>query len=534
MKVQKDSPMQLPISFSVMAYFRYLCTVFMEGKSSALTGSIYKELYPYQEESIEFIFKELDKTPDKADVLFQLPTGGGKTVIFSEISRQYIERRKKKVLILTHRVELLAQTSKALKDLGVKNKIIDRDVKTLHDRDDYDCYVAMVETLNNRFNDNENYLENLGLVIVDEAHYNSFRKLFKFFEKSNMLGVTATPLSSNRNLPLNENYQSLIVGHSISDLIKAGYLSNATTFTYNVNLRSLKVGPDGDYTIGSLDRLYSLYTMQDRLLAAYEERAFGKKTLIFNSGIATSVRVFELFKNAGYKVKHLDSTFSSTDRRETLEWFRETPDAILSSVGILTTGFDEPSVEAIVINRATRSLTLYHQMIGRGSRITDTKSTFSIIDLGNNVQRLGLWQDYINWMDIFKHPERYFEQIHERDNNLMTDYHYERPPSLNKCFSANTEEDDFDMKKVYSNLQSTGGKPKKAIELSIENHAHQIFKNIDDYYDALELAEMLKEEIEYRCRIYCNCLHSATESYCSWLVETYERKLKHRIRQELM
>ncbi len=506
----------------------------MREKQNTLTNTKYKELYPYQEEAIELIFKELDARPEKSDVLFQLPTGGGKTVIFSEISRQFIERRKKRVLILTHRIELLAQTSKALNEIGVKNKVIDRDVKELPDRDEYDCYVAMVETLNNRLTENENYLVNIGLVIIDEAHYNSFRKLFKFFEKSNLLGVTATPLSSNRNLPLNENYQSLIVGHSISDLIKDGYLSNATTYTYNVNLRSLKVGPDGDYTIGSLDRLYSLYTMQDRLLAAYEERALGKKTLIFNSGIATSVRVFELFKNAGYKVKHLDSTFGNTERRETLEWFRETPDAILTSVGILTTGFDEPSVEAIAINRATRSLTLYHQMIGRGSRITDTKNRFSIIDLGNNVQRLGLWQDYINWMDIFKYPERYFEQIHERDSNLMSDYHYERPLSLIERFRNNTPEDEFEMKKVYYDLQAQGIKPKKAIELAIENHSTQIAKNAEDLYDALDLADLVKEEIEYRCRLYCSCLHSATESYCNWLIETYERKLRYQLRLKYM
>ena len=506
----------------------------MEGKSASITETGFKELYPYQEEAIDQIFTELDKSPEKADVLFQLPTGGGKTVIFSEISRQFIERRNKKVLILTHRVELLAQTTRALETTGVKSKIIDRDVKELHDREDYDCFVAMVETLNNRLNENEDYLGNIGLVIVDEAHYNSFRKLFKFFEKANMLGVTATPLSSNRNLPLNENYQSLIVGHSIADLIKAGYLSSATTYTYNVNLRSLKVGPDGDYTVGSLDRLYSLYTMQDRLLSSYEERAHGKKTLIFNSGIATSIRVYELFKNAGYKVKHLDSTFTPTDRKETLEWFRNTPGAILTSVGILTTGFDEPSVEAIIINRATRSLTLYHQMIGRGSRITETKSKFAIIDLGNNVQRLGLWQDYINWSDIFKFPERYFEQIQERDTNLMADYNYERPPSLLEHFSANTEEDEFDMKATYQDLQSRGLKPKKAIDLSIDNHANQIFKNVDDYYDALDLVDLLGEEIEYRCRVYCNSLHSATESYCHWLIETYVRKLKNTVRVEMM
>ncbi len=506
----------------------------MSGEISRQEYTTFKELYPYQEEAIDLIFKKLDESPEQINVLFQLPTGGGKTVIFSEIAKQFISRRSKKVLILTHRVELLVQTSRALSEIGVDNKIIDRDVKSLEDRDDYQCYVAMVETLNNRLNDDENYLIDIGLVVVDEAHYNSFRKLFKFFENSSMLGVTATPLSSNRNLPLNENYQSLIVGHSIPDLIKDGYLSNATTYTYSVNLRTLKVGPDGDYTVGSLDRLYSLYSMQDRLLAAYEERALGKKTLVFNSGIATSIRVYELFKNAGYKVKHLDSTFSTADRKDTLDWFRETPDAILTSVGILTTGFDEPSVEAIIINRATRSLTLYHQMIGRGSRVTDTKREFAIIDLGNNVQRLGSWQDYINWGDIFKYPERYFERIQERDNDLMADYLYERPPSLDERFASTADEAPFDMKKVYQDLQAKGMRPKKAIDASIDNHTQQVVRNAVDYYDALELVDLLKEEIEYRCRIYCNCLHNATESYCLWLIETYTRKLKNAVRQEMI
>lgn len=493
-----------------------------------------RELYPYQKEAIGRIFDKLESSKGPVNILFQLPTGGGKTIIFSEIAKRFIQDKKQRVLILTHRVELSVQTSNALSDIAVSNKIINRDVRELSSSEDYDCYVAMVETLNNRLNENEDYLKNIGLVIVDEAHYNSFRKLFGYFEKASMLGVTATPLSSNRSLPLNENYQHLIIGHSISDLIEKGYLSNAVTHTFNVNLRSLKIGPDGDYTVSSLDRLYSLYSMQDRLLAAYEERALGRKTLIFNSGIATSIRVFELFKNAGYPVKHLDSTFSAKDRQDTLDWFRETPDAVLTSVGILTTGFDEPSVECIIINRATRSLTLYHQMIGRGSRITKDKNRFTIIDLGNNVQRLGLWQDFIDWQDIFHNPDRYFDQIQHREEALMDDYQYQRPAHLKQFFKNCDESDQFAMKKVYREVLEKGEKARKAIDLSIQNHARQIYKNTSDYYEALDLMELLTDEIEYRCRLYCNCLSNATENYFNWLVDTYRRKLQNEIRSALM
>ena len=166
----------------------------------------------------------------------------------------------------------------------------------------------MVETLNNRLNEDENFLENIGLVIVDEAHYNSFRKIFQFYSKINILGVTATPLSSNKSLPLKDNYDKLIVGKSISSLIDDGYLANANTFSYDVNLNGLKIGINGDFTVSSSEILYANYFMQEKLVFAYEEISFNKKTLIFNPGIDSSKRVEETFKEK-YPIRHLDSVF---------------------------------------------------------------------------------------------------------------------------------------------------------------------------------------------------------------------------------
>lgn len=204
-----------------------------------------------------------------------------------------------------------------------------------------------------------------------------------------IFGVTATPLSSNIHFPLRHNYKKLIVGDSINDLISNGFLSDAKTYTYDVHLGGLKVGIDGDYTVNSLDRIYMGFDMHQILLNAYNEKTKGKKTLIFNSSIATSKVVENFFKLHQIPIRHLDSTSNKQDRKEVLQWLKETPDAIVTSVGILTTGFDEPTVETIILNRATRSLTLYHQMIGRGSRRLPNKSEFTIIDLGNNAKRLG-------------------------------------------------------------------------------------------------------------------------------------------------
>ena len=313
-----------------------------------------KQLYDYQHGAIDEIFKHLKDHAARYNLLYQLPTGGGKTVIFSEIARRYILATGKKVLILTHRVELCAQTSQMLNEFGVKNKVISSDVKQLPVPNDYKCFVAMVETLNNRLRDKILDLDNIGLMIVDEAHYNSFGKLFKFYEKGVILGVTATPLSSNINIRMRDNYDHLIVGESISSLIEMGFLAKAVTYHYHVGLTSLKVGRTGDYTVSSSERLYNNHAMQDKLLSAYKEKCVGKKTLIFNNGIATSQYVYATFQEAGYEIKHLDHTHNPRERKEILQWFRDKPDAILTSVSILTTGFDEPTVECIILNRATK------------------------------------------------------------------------------------------------------------------------------------------------------------------------------------
>lgn len=491
-----------------------------------------KTLYPFQQRTVDQILAEIKENGSDFNLLFQLPTGGGKTVIFSEITRNYIENWNKKVLILTHRIELSVQTSKQLSAIGVSNKIINSEVKTLDDQDEFNCFIAMVETLNNRLQDDENFIKDIGLVIVDEAHYNSFRKIFQYYKQANILGVTATPLSSNKALPLNDHYDKLKVGESIASLIESGYLANAETFTYDVNLHGLKIGSNGDFTVSSSEQVYGNYFMQEKLLFAYEEVALNTKTLIFNSGIETSIRVQETFHKRGYKIRHLDSTFSDKDRKDILKWFKETPNAILTSVGILTTGFDEPTVETIILNRATRSLTLYHQMIGRGSRKLPNKDIFQLIDLGNNVRRFGLWQDYINWNDAFQYPDRFLEARLSEQEDIMFEAAYRLPKHIKE--KVDTEVlDQFKMKEVYEDYIDRGIKGKQAVDDSIENHFQAIYNKADDFYDGLEMQEALQEHIEHRLKQYTKCIAKSTRNYFKYLMETYNRQLRQKLRANL-
>ena len=489
-----------------------------------------KELYAYQQEDINKIFKVLEAHPEKYNLLYQLPTGGGKTVIFSQIVREYIQRTNKKVLILTHRIELCKQTSKMLTGFGVRNKIINSKIKELPDQDQYMCFVAMVETLNNRLNDEKVELENLGMVIIDEAHYNSFRKLFKFFNKCFILGVTATPLSSNIKLPMKDNYRELIVGDSISSLIEKGFLAKANTYSFDVGLSTLKVGINGDYTVKSSEELYSNFSMQEKLLDAYMEKSLGKKTLIFNNGINTSREVYETFRNAGFEIRHLDNTTSKQDRKDILKWFKKKPDAILTSVSILTTGFDEPTVESIILNRATKSLTLYYQMIGRGSRVLPGKDEFTVIDLGNNAARFGLWSAPVDWKQIFRSPDYFLENL-VSDEEIEQNFKYEMPADLRKKFSK-TEDVEFDVEAEYDDIISKGLKSKTVLERSLEQHTRMCVENSKDVFDARLLAKELVEDISYRVRRYSYCISNSTKNYRDWLKEDYMRKLRLRINQE--
>ena len=486
-----------------------------------------KNLYDYQLEDLKTIFKELDAMPQGSNLLYQLPTGGGKTVVFSEITRRYIEQTKRKVVVLTHRIELSRQTSKMLNSFGVTNKIINSEVKEFKDQDQFNCFVAMVETLNNRLQEEKITMKDIGLVIIDEAHYNSFRKLFKYFEEATILGVTATPLSSNIKLPMKDHYNKLIVGKSIKNLIQKGFLSKAELYSYDVSLKSLKLGIHGDYTVKSSDEFYGNQSMLGKLVTAYEEVAKGTKTLIFNNGINTSHYVYETFRKAGYNVRHLDNRSSTAERKEILEWFSNTPDAILSSVSILTTGFDEPSVKSIILNRATRSLTLYFQMIGRGSRVLPDKASFNVIDMGNNIARFGPWDDALDWQEIFHFPDFYLENI-KNDEEIEKEFIYEMPEDLKLKFSKSTNIH-FNIKEEYKKVFAEGGKSKIVLERSIEQHAQICVENSEDVFDARILAKSLKDEIAFRVRQYSYCIMNNTKNYKEWLEEDYERKLRSNI-----
>lgn len=481
-----------------------------------------KAFYGYQEKDIETIFEHMENG-ENTKLLYQLPTGGGKTVVFSEIARRYMEQFQKTVIILTHRKELCTQTSNTLKSLGIKNQIISSTSGNF--KPGGDCYVAMVETLRNRIKAKKVKINDVGLVIVDEAHHNSFRKLMSSFKKAFVIGVTATPFSSDVSKPMNKHYKSLITGENIADLIAQGFLAKPQSYVYEVELNSLKTGIHGDYTVSSSNELYSSPAMLDLLLKSYTENATGKKTLIFNNGIATSQKVYEAFMAAGLSIKHLDNKTSDEERKEILKWFKKTKDAILTSVSILTTGFDEPTVQNVILNRATTSITLYHQMVGRGSRKLPSKKTFTITDLGNNIQRFGPWEEPVDWKYVFERPQEFAKQLQYQSHGGSATQSHGISAQLRAQF-PNTLEMTFDVEAHYHEALDRDKKPKTVIQQSIRQQAKMCMDNAETLTQAISLAEALQPEIDWRVKQYVKCLENASKNYKEWLMEDYQNRLK--------
>ena len=166
-------------------------------------------------------------------------------------------------------------------------------------------------------------------------------------------------------------------------------------------------------------------------------------------------------------------------------------------------------------------------MIGRGSRVLPNKEEFTVVDLGNNVARFGLWNAPIDWQEIFHFPDFYLENI-KNDEEIEREFVYEMPPDLRAQF-ANSENISFDVKAEYKRVFAQGLKSKVVLENSIEQHAQICVENSEDVFDARILAKSLKEEIAYRVRLYSYCIMNNTKNYKEWLEEDYERKLRSKI-----
>ena len=351
------------------------------------------QLREYQEQAVTQVARKLTK---HRKIVFQLATGGGKTITFAAITKRYIDKAPlQHVLILVHRKELMVQTVRTLfHAYGISAQMIRAGMKFVPPSN---VYVGMVESTIRRIP------AHIGLVIIDECHNLSFAKIHEHFPTQMIIGFTATPLTGSKHKPLKNYYNDIVCGVDIPKLIEDGNLCQNITFApkHAVDAAALKI-KNGEYDDKFMGQEFSKTKHIQNTVDAYIKHAPHTKCLVFNCNIAHSELVTQAFQLAGLNCRSLDSTMDNRD--EIVKWYYDTPDAILCNVAILTTGFDAPDTETIIMNRATLSMPLWLQCCGRGSRPTESKKTFTIIDLGQNAITHGDWCDSRDWTNIFLNP----------------------------------------------------------------------------------------------------------------------------------
>lgn len=334
------------------------------------------QLRPYQEEARIAVQNEWDEKGNQRTLLV-LPTGTGKTIVFSKIIEDRVGMGKR-VLVLAHRSELLEQASDKLEkatglitalekaehtSLGTWNRVVVGSVQTLQG-----------EKRLKRFDK-----DHFNTIVIDEAHHAispSYQKVLSYFDQAEVLGVTATPDRGDmRNL--GEYFQSLAYEYSLPKAIKEGYLSKIKALTIPLNLDLSGVSQvAGDFKASDIDTALDPYLYQ--IAEEMKKYCSDRKIVVFLPLVKTSQKFVRILNESGFTAKEVNG--NSTDRETVLKEFDEGKFQVLCNSMLLTEGWDCPSVDCVIVLRPTKVRSLYSQMVGRGTRLAPGKENLLILD----------------------------------------------------------------------------------------------------------------------------------------------------------
>lgn len=332
------------------------------------------KLRPYQEDCIESIRSHFEKENRQ---LIQLPTGGGKTFIFLH----YLKIYSVKSLIVVPTIELLEQVI-------YWGKIIlnDRKVASYKERKKADVIVATTASL--RYKSNQELFSNFDHLIIDEAHHIYAKNYLDFINRQTheykLLGCTATPeRMDGKNLL--KIFKSLTFDMNILDLINLGELCDieATRVKTNINLEG-HIRKAGDIIPKKLMEL-DTESRNQVIIKTFKEECPDKKTLIFCVSVEHAITLANMMKKEGISAEYIYGDLAFAERKRILEDFKKGKIQVLTNCQLLTEGFDEPSIEALIIARPTLSKTLYCQMVGRGVRKSPGKNICHLFELTDNI-----------------------------------------------------------------------------------------------------------------------------------------------------
>ena len=361
-------------------------------------------LRPYQQDVKDKIFT-LWKS--EKNVMLQMPTGAGKTILFSSVINDIIKVPDSKILIIAHRKELLDQISSHLSKYNIEHGIISSTRKRSLEKN---VQVASIQTLTHKNNEEITKSFVPDFIVIDEAHHtlaNTYDQLWKLYPRSWKLGVTATPCRIN-GAPFTNHFSELISSLSVKELIEKGFLSDYTFYTENPDsdlskaiLSIKKKSSTGDYRIDDLLQNLNVERHVKKLVLSYSTYANGLKGIVYCISIEHAHNICEAYKNIGVVAEYIDSKTPKTEREQIVQDFKDGKIQVLVNVDIFSEGFDCPDVEFIQMARPTWSLSKYMQQVGRGLRTSLGKDKTIILDNAGMYARFGLPSDTRLWNATF-------------------------------------------------------------------------------------------------------------------------------------
>ena len=333
------------------------------------------QLRPYQEEARAKVQQEWKE--GRKRTLLVLPTGCGKTIVFSKIIEDRVKMGER-VLVLAHRSELLEQASDKLKTATGLGTALEKAENTSIGTW-FRVVVGSVQTMQREKRLSKFPDDHFDTIVIDEAHHaisDGYQRVLEHFKNANVLGVTATPDRGDmRNL--GSYFDSLAYEYPLVDAIKSGYLSKITAITIPLELDLSTVSQQaGDFKASEIGTALDPYL--DQIADEMVKQCKDRKTVVFLPLVKTSQKFRDILNAKGFKAAEVNG--ESKDRAEILEDFDKDKYNVLCNSMLLTEGWDCPTVDCVVVLRPTKVRALYSQMVGRGTRLAPGKENLLLLD----------------------------------------------------------------------------------------------------------------------------------------------------------
>ena len=336
----------------------------------------------YQRAAVEAVEREFGRGVTRQ--LIVLPTGTGKTVVFSHVAR----RRGGRTLVLAHRTELLDQAAAKIQLVWPEARV--GRIQGPHDRHrGRDVVVASVPTLA-RPERLERLAPEFATIIVDEAHHavaESYRRILDALAGGRrdvlVLGATATPDRADGK-SLRPVFEKIVYQRTLVHMIAAGYLCDlrAKRIYSRVSLDGVRVRA-GDFDAAQLASVLNTANRNELIVDSYLRFGEGRKAILFAADIEHAEALADLFRRRGIPSQAISQRTPARRRRALLYAFRHGQIQVLTNVAVFTEGFDEPSIACVILARPTRSRALLAQMVGRGTRLCPGKRDCLVLDIAD-------------------------------------------------------------------------------------------------------------------------------------------------------